>query len=222
MADSKYGGCSSLYFPEDNPIQTLVMGHLHQLPRAPAVRGAPLPSCAREQGLNMVVVDLASRPMWLWPRRVAAHSSGTDVALMMTWIRYIIENKLYDEDFCKRWTNLPYLIDTDTKKMLRAYEVGLGEADAEDGKRRSWCGSEDELREGAAGRTTKRWTRVLRHVRDRRRRIPTAFTLLQERVDEWTLGAASMLLEKDPGGEGHPHLTRRTRRPAWFWAWPPT
>lgn len=25
MADSKYGGCSSLYFPEDNPIQTLVM-----------------------------------------------------------------------------------------------------------------------------------------------------------------------------------------------------
>ena len=136
MADSKYGGCSSLYFPEDNPIQTLVMWGTCTSYHAPSGSGRAIAELrAREQGLNMVVVDPRFTPdaamadVWL-PIR-----PGTDVALMMTWIRYIIENKLYDEDFCKRWTNLPYLIDTDTKKMLRAYEVGLGEADAEDAEK---------------------------------------------------------------------------------------
>ena len=154
MADSKYGGCSSLYFPEDNPIQTLVMWGTCTSYHAPSGSGRAIAELrAREQGLNMVVVDPRFTPdaamadVWL-PIR-----PGTDVALMMTWIRYIIENKLYDEDFCKRWTNLPYLIDTDTKKMLRAYEVGLGE------------GAAMAVRRSAG-------PRVLRHVRDRRRRIP--------------------------------------------------
>ncbi|MFR1640941.1 MAG: molybdopterin-dependent oxidoreductase, partial [Eggerthellaceae bacterium] len=110
MADSKYGGFSSLYFPEDNPIQTLVMWGTCTSYHAPSGSGRTIAELrAREQGLNMVVVDPRFTPdaamadVWL-PIR-----PGTDVALMMTWIRYIIENKLYDEDFCKRWTNLPYL-----------------------------------------------------------------------------------------------------------------
>ena len=56
--------------------------------------------------------DAAKADVWL-PIR-----PGTDVALMLTWINYIIEHKLYDQDFVMHWTNLPYLVNTKTKNVL--------------------------------------------------------------------------------------------------------
>jgi anaerobic selenocysteine-containing dehydrogenase len=47
---------------------------------------------------------------------------GTDAAMALSWIDVIIENKLYDELFCKRWTNGPFLYCTDI-------EPGGGKAD---------------------------------------------------------------------------------------------
>jgi len=44
---------------------------------------------------------------------------------MLSWIRYILTNDLYDRDFVLRWTNLPYLVDTGTGMMVRADELGL-------------------------------------------------------------------------------------------------
>lgn len=77
MADSKYGGCSSLYFPEDNPIQTLVMWGTCTSYHAPAVRGAPIAELrAREQGLNMVVVDPRFTP---------------DAAMADVWLPFVPE-----------------------------------------------------------------------------------------------------------------------------------
>jgi len=35
---------------------------------------------------------------------VASHKPGTDVALMMGWLRIIIEENLYDHDFVANWT----------------------------------------------------------------------------------------------------------------------
>ena len=55
--------------------------------------------------------------MWL-PVRPA-----TDTGLLLCWFRYIFENKLYDEQFTKYWTNLPFLIDPDTKLPVRAQEL---------------------------------------------------------------------------------------------------
>lgn len=61
----------------------------------------------RDEGLKTVVIDprctadASKADVWL-PIRV-----GTDVALMMCWIKYIIDNGLYDEDFDKKWTNFP-------------------------------------------------------------------------------------------------------------------
>jgi anaerobic selenocysteine-containing dehydrogenase len=83
---------------------------------------------ARPEGLKTVVIDprctadASHADVWL-PIRV-----GTDVALMMCWIKYIIDNKLYDEDFDKKWTNLPFLVDPDTKYCLKADVIG-GSAD---------------------------------------------------------------------------------------------
>ena len=48
---------------------------------------------------------------------------GSDCALMLSWIRYIIDQKAYDEPFVKYWTNLPFLINPDTRLAYRAEEV---------------------------------------------------------------------------------------------------
>jgi anaerobic selenocysteine-containing dehydrogenase len=107
-----------LYFPEDTPIKTLVLWGT-----------APSYSCSssgggavvdlRAKGVKTVVIDprftpdAAKATVWL-PIR-----PGTDVALMLTWIRYIIEHRLYDQEFVLKWTNLPFLVDTETKMLLR-------------------------------------------------------------------------------------------------------
>ena len=83
----------------------------------------------RKNGCKTVVVDprftpdAAKADVWLPVR------PGTDVALMLSWIRYILDNKLYDEEFVMRWTNLPYLVNEETKLTYRADELGLGSHD---------------------------------------------------------------------------------------------
>ena len=67
----------------------------------------------RAAGVKTVVVDPNFSPdavkadVWLPVR------PGTDTGLLLSWFRYIFENKLYDEEFTKYWTNLPFLIDMD-------------------------------------------------------------------------------------------------------------
>lgn len=83
----------------------------------------------RENGMKTVVIDPRLTPdaaradVWL-PIR-----PGTDVALMLCWMRYIIENKLWAQDFVREWTNLPFLVHEDTGITYRASELGLGGED---------------------------------------------------------------------------------------------
>ena len=77
----------------------------------------------RAAGVKTVVVDPNFSPdavkadVWLPVR------PGTDTKLLLSWFRYIFENKLYDEEFTKYWTNLPFLIDPDTKLPVKAQEL---------------------------------------------------------------------------------------------------
>lgn len=74
-------------------------------------------------GVKTIVVDpymtaeAAKADVWLPVR------PGSDCALMLSWIHHIIENDLYDEQFVKHWTNLPFLINPDTCLAYRAEEV---------------------------------------------------------------------------------------------------
>lgn len=74
-------------------------------------------------GVKTIVVDpymtaeAAKADVWLPVR------PGSDCALMLSWIHHIIENDLYDEQFVKHWTNLPFLINPDTHLAYRAEEV---------------------------------------------------------------------------------------------------
>ena len=62
----------------------------------------------RAAGVKTVVVDPNFSPdavkadVWLPVR------PGTDTGLLLSWFRYIFENKLYGEEFTKYWTNLPF------------------------------------------------------------------------------------------------------------------
>jgi len=107
-----------LYFPEDTPIKTLVLWGTAPSYSCPSSGGGAVADL-RAKGVKTVVIDprftpdAAKATVWL-PIR-----PGTDVALMLAWIRYIIEHKLYDHEFVLKWTNLPFLVDTETKIFLR-------------------------------------------------------------------------------------------------------
>lgn len=74
-------------------------------------------------GVKTVVIDpymtadAVKADVWL-PIR-----PGSDTALLLAWIRYIIDAKAYDEQFVKYWTNIPCLINPETKLPYRAEEV---------------------------------------------------------------------------------------------------
>lgn len=77
----------------------------------------------RDAGCKTVVVDPNMSPdavkadVWLRVR------PGADGALALSWWNYIIEHELFDEEFTKQWTNLPFIIDEDTKLPYRATDI---------------------------------------------------------------------------------------------------
>lgn len=77
----------------------------------------------RAAGVKTIVVDPNFSPdavkadVWLPVR------PGTDTGVLLAWYRYIFENGLYDEEFTKYWTNLPFLVDPDTKLPVEAKEL---------------------------------------------------------------------------------------------------
>ncbi len=111
-------------YVKDNKTTCLVLWGTDPSQSCPASGGRALAKM-RANGTKTVVIDprftpdAAKADIWL-PIR-----PGTDVALELAWINYILENKLYDEEFCTKWTNLPFLINPDTQYTYKAHELGL-------------------------------------------------------------------------------------------------
>jgi anaerobic selenocysteine-containing dehydrogenase len=108
-----------LYFPDETPIKCLVLWGVAPSYSCTASGGGALVEL-RARGVKTVAIDPRLTPdaakanIWL-PIR-----PGTDVALLLAWTRYIIEKKRYNQDFVMKWTNLPYLVDVETKMLFRA------------------------------------------------------------------------------------------------------
>ncbi|MBW2029209.1 MAG: molybdopterin-dependent oxidoreductase [Deltaproteobacteria bacterium] len=87
--------------------------------------GKRLMKCLR-RGCKLIVIDpvftraASKADIWL-PIR-----PGTDLALALSWINVIISEQLYDEDFIKRWTNAPFLVRDDVKRLLRKSDILRG------------------------------------------------------------------------------------------------
>ncbi|MCD8199831.1 MAG: molybdopterin-dependent oxidoreductase [Coriobacteriaceae bacterium] len=88
-----------------------------------AQSGRGVADARSDRGLKTIVIDPNMSPdavkadVWLPVR------PGSDTAMELGWLRYIMDKKLYDEDFCKYWTNLPFLINTETKLPIEAEEI---------------------------------------------------------------------------------------------------
>lgn len=95
-----------------NPVQTY---HAHWYLLADAL----------EAGAYMVTIDprfsdtATKSDQWLAPR------PGTDLGIIMGMINVIIKESLYDRDFVLAKTNLPFLVNENTGKLLKASEAGI-------------------------------------------------------------------------------------------------
>jgi anaerobic selenocysteine-containing dehydrogenase len=122
IADSQ---ALELYFPEDCQTQCLVLWGTVPAYDSPAGAGRCLADL-RAKGVKTVVIDprltpdAAKADIWL-PIR-----PGTDTALLLSWIKYIIDEGLDDKEFVTKWTNGPFLVNTDTKLLLRESDVTVG------------------------------------------------------------------------------------------------
>ncbi|MEM2455204.1 MAG: molybdopterin-dependent oxidoreductase [Candidatus Bathyarchaeia archaeon] len=78
---------------------------------------------ANRKNLKVIVIDprfsenARNADYWLQIR------PGTDCALFMAWAKIIIEEELYDKEFVENWTNAPFLVRTDKRKLLRECDV---------------------------------------------------------------------------------------------------
>lgn len=115
IADS---GCSELYKPAKygGLCEVYVMWGTGPAWHSPATSGRCVAEL-RANGCKTIVIDPRFTPdatkadVWL------PIKPGTDIAMMLGWMHYIIENELYAkipdyEDFVEQWTNLPFLVDS--------------------------------------------------------------------------------------------------------------
>jgi len=113
-----------MYTP-DTEIKTIVQWGSNASYNSPAGGGRELAQL-RKKGVKTVSVDPRFTPdaqkadVWL-PIR-----PGTDVALMLCWISYLIENDLFDHEFVLKWTNLPFLVNPQNNMMLRESDLVEG------------------------------------------------------------------------------------------------
>lgn len=150
----------------------------------------------RNNGMKTVVIDPRLTPdaaradVWL-PIR-----PGTDVALMLAWMRYIIDKDLYNHEFVTKWTNLPFLVNDATKLTYRADELGLGSHDEyvvwdnATGALKAMPYPFDEAIDPAL---------FGEYDLPNGAKAKTAFQVMKEHVDEWTLDKAAEVCWLDAG-----------------------
>ena len=200
--DMMYGGPSTSIADESareiyNPnsaIKTLVLWGTDASYSCTAGGGRALVEL-RAKGVRTISIDPRFQPdaakadIWL-PIR-----PGTDVALMLGWARYIIEKDLYDHEFVMKWTNLPYLVNATTKRLVRASDLdSAGDAKTFvvwDAKTNSpkpikypWDDALDPVLDGEF-----EWAGV---------KYRTGFNALRERCSPWTLEATAKECWLDP------------------------
>jgi anaerobic selenocysteine-containing dehydrogenase len=77
----------------------------------------------RARGCKTIVIDPNFSPDAAKSTIHLPVRPGSDAALILSWYRIILDETLYDEEFTKYFTNLPCLINPDTKLPWLAIEV---------------------------------------------------------------------------------------------------
>ena len=82
---------------------------------------------ARKRGAKIIFIDPRRNETWREGDLWLHVRPGTDGALALGMLRVVVEEKLYDEDFVRRWTTAPLLIRQDTGRHLRRGDLGTSE-----------------------------------------------------------------------------------------------
>jgi anaerobic selenocysteine-containing dehydrogenase len=75
------------------------------------------------RNLKLVVVDPRTTEMARDADIHLQNRPGTDGVLVLSWIKVLIDEGMYDKDFLKEWTNAPFLVRTDERKLLRETDI---------------------------------------------------------------------------------------------------
>jgi len=86
----------------------------------------------RARGCKTIVVDPNFSPDAVKATIHLPVRPGSDAALILAWYRIILDEKLYDEEFTKFFTNMPFLINPATKLPWLATEVFGADAQTTD------------------------------------------------------------------------------------------
>jgi anaerobic selenocysteine-containing dehydrogenase len=112
----------------------------YRMPKCLLVWGYNLPNTCPDNIFGHWFVDLMKRgveiicidPRLTWFSSRAKHwlrlRPGTDGALAMGFLHTIIHEDLFDRQFVEKWTNAPFLIRSDTGKLLRESDIRKGGA----------------------------------------------------------------------------------------------
>jgi anaerobic selenocysteine-containing dehydrogenase len=112
----------------------------YKIPECLLVWGYNIPATCPDNVFGHWIIDLMKRgtkivaidPRLSWFASRAKHwlrlRPGTDGALAMGLLNVIVNEKLYDRDFVEQWTNAPFLVRSDTGKLVRASDLVEGES----------------------------------------------------------------------------------------------
>jgi anaerobic selenocysteine-containing dehydrogenase len=107
----------------------------YQVPECLVIWGYDIPATCPDNVFGHWIIDLMKRgtkiicidPRLSWFASRAKTwlqlRPGTDGALAMGFLNVIVNEGLYDRDFVAKWTNSPFLIRSDTDKLLRASDL---------------------------------------------------------------------------------------------------
>jgi anaerobic selenocysteine-containing dehydrogenase len=107
----------------------------YKIPECIVVWGYDIPASCPDNVFGHWIVDLIKRgtkivcidPRLTWfasrAKKWLRLRPGTDGALAMGFLNVIINEGLYDQEFVEKWTNAPFLIRSDTGKLVRASDV---------------------------------------------------------------------------------------------------
>lgn len=117
-----YRAQSDAYFAEDGQTDVLVLWGGDPM-NSTVAQGGQAIARLLDRGCKLVVIDPRFIPEATKAEIWLPVLPSTDVALMMCWIKYIIDHDLWDHEFVQKWSNLPFLVDPETKYCLRADQV---------------------------------------------------------------------------------------------------
>ncbi len=191
IADSQ---CLELYYPDDTPIKTLAIWGSVPAYHAPAGSGRCVTEL-RARGVKTVVVDprftpdAAKADVWL-PIR-----PGSDTALLMSWIKYIIDQGWDDREFVAQWTNGPFLVNTATKLFIREKDVNPnGDANTY----MVWDQKTNSAKPFPFPGDPNVSPVLFGSFTVNGIAVKPAYQLLKDRVDEWPIEKAAQLCWVDP------------------------